>query len=279
MHFPEEPAALRAPAQHRAKRAPQAEPSRKIEPALHPGEYPGYGAQVGHALRGAAVRGTGAELEIADLVDRRRLAPEDEELRIVVHQRLVSGKAGRAHLLHRLAPLRHRRAGPVRRVNPQHDAIGHLLEDAVGQVGIVVPGRQHLPLLGDANASVPQSGGLCEDRLGGRSSAASDAAAAPVKQGQPNTARTANGIDRLLRLLERPGCRRVAAILVAVGVAEHHELVGRLEARQREELFQDFRRPPQIVERLKKRGDRAAMRMPISEAARPRGYPTRRRSC
>ena len=70
--------------------------------------------QVAHFLRLPAVRGPRAEAEFADLIDRRRLAPKLEELRIV-HRRLVGAHACLAHPRHGSIQLAGTSAGCLQR--------------------------------------------------------------------------------------------------------------------------------------------------------------------
>ena len=71
-------------------------------------------------------------------------------------------------------------------MNAEHHAIGHLLEDPVREIVIVIPGRKHLALLRHANRSIPQPRRLGEDRFRRGSAAARDAAAPTVKEREPH---------------------------------------------------------------------------------------------
>ena len=70
--------------------------------------------------------------------------------------------------------------------------------------------------------------------------------------------------SRFLRLVERPVGREEAAVLVAVGVAEHHLCTSAAQAQVRavgascEQRAQDPRRRVEVVERLEERHDRQA---------------------
>ncbi len=80
--------------------------------------------------------------------------PEFDELGVLVHQRLVGRIGQPRHLRHRLAPgLGHLRL-LLRRLRAEQDAVGHLLDDAEGQVGIVVARGKNFALLGDADLRV-----------------------------------------------------------------------------------------------------------------------------
>ena len=125
----------------------------------------------------------------------------------------------------------------------------------------MVAGGEHFALLGHADLRVVAAGRLGEDRLGRRAAAARDAAAAAVEKREAEPALLADVGDRFLRLEQRPVRGEVAAILVAVGVAEHDLLViaARLEMRAVglviEHLVEDAGRGLEIAERLEERRD------------------------
>ena len=84
--------------------------------------------------------------------------------------------------------------------------------------------RDHLALLGDADLPLHSARGLREDGLITRAAAAADGSAAAVEQAQRDPM-TAEGVDqRDFRLVELPARGQKAAILVAIGIAEHHLL-------------------------------------------------------
>ena len=112
-----------------------------------------------------------------------------------------------------------------------------------------------------------RAGRLGADGAAGRPAAARHAAAAPVEEREARRrASPADAGDRFLRPVERPVGREVAAVLVAVGVADHHHLLAAARRQvgavglQREELGQDARRRVEIVERLEERRDLEARR-------------------
>src|SRR5438445_555882 len=74
-------------------------------------------------------------------------------------------------------------------------------------------------------SSIDCAGRLREHRFVARPAAAADGAAAAVEQAQPHAARVALYEQRLGRLVERPVRGEIAAVLVAVGIAEHHLLL------------------------------------------------------
>jgi len=131
----------------------------------------------------------------------------------------------------------------------------------------------HLPLLRDAEAPAYRSGRLGADGAARRAAASGHAAAAPVEEREADAVVPADAGDPLLRPVERPVGREVPAVLVAVGVPDHHRLLAAARRQvgavglQREELGQHGWRPVEIVERLEERRHRqpAGITGPASE--------------
>src|SRR5690606_29105125 len=84
--------------------------------------------------------------------------------------------------------------------------------------------RDDLALLGDADLAVHRTAGLRDDRIIARTTAAADRAAAAMKQPQPHAVALEHLDEADLGLVELPARGDEAAILVAVGIAEHHLL-------------------------------------------------------
>ena len=98
------------------------------------------------------------------------------------------------------------------------------LQVAVGHPRFGVLGRDHLALLGDPQRPVHRARRLGQDRVVAGSAAAADRAAAAVEEPQPDSG-LARHLDQLqLGAVQRPVGGQVAAVLVGVGVAEHHFL-------------------------------------------------------
>ena len=207
------------------QRAPQAIPAWQHEAALHPREDPGDRAQVRHGARGLAVGWARAELQPADLGNRRGGLPEGDEIGVVVHQRLIGGVTRLGHALHRVAPVSGDVRLILRDVRRQQHAIGHLLQRAVRNVGVVIACGEHLALFGDTNVPILQPARLRQNRLGRRAAAARDGPAAPVEERKPHAGLRAGRHNRFLGLEQSPVCRDVTAVFVAVGVAQHHHLM------------------------------------------------------
>ena len=82
----------------------------------------------------------------------------------------------------------------------------------------------HLALLGDAQRPVDRARRLRQDGVVAGAAAAADGAAAPVEEPQPDSGLT-RGFDQVqFRAVQRPVRGQVAAVLIGVGVAEHHFL-------------------------------------------------------
>ena len=129
-------------------------------------------------------------------------------------------------------------------------------EVALRQIGIPVFARNDFALLGEAQEAVHRACGLRANRLVARPAAATDAAAATVEQTQTNTVLCKSFDERCLRTIERPVGREVAAVLVAVAVAEHDLLRVALRfeptaiERMRKRSSHHFRRGFQVFNRL-----------------------------
>ncbi len=138
---------------------------------------------------------------------------------------------------------------------------GERLEVAPAALRVGVLARDHLALLGEAQRAVDAPRRLREHRVVARPAAAADGAAAAVEQAQPHAARPAGVEQRFGRLVERPVGGEVAAVLVAVGIAEHHLLLvaaARDPAaveRQVESCGNDLAAVLQVADRLEERND------------------------
>ena len=98
------------------------------------------------------------------------------------------------------------------------------LQIAPAEIGIGIFAGDDLALLGDAQAAADAARRLRENRLEARPAAAADGAAAAVEEPQLDAVVAKRVDERELRPIERPVGGQVAAVLVAVGIAEHHFL-------------------------------------------------------
>ncbi len=136
------------------------------------------------------------------------------------------------------------------------------LELPVRQAGQPVAERDRLALLRQLQPARRMRGRLGEDRRVRRPAAASCAAAAPVEDRQLDPAPRGERRQRLLRAVDLPLRRQVAAVLAGVRVADHDlQPVAaiphpRAEARLVEQLLDDRGRSTQIGDRLEERHDR-----------------------
>ena len=99
---------------------------------------------------------------------------------------------------------------------------GLQIAPAIFRIGILA--GDDFALLGHADLAVHAAGRLRQDGVVARAAAAPDTAAAAVEQAQRHARFTEGLHQRYLGLIERPDRGEEAAILVAVGVAEHHFL-------------------------------------------------------
>ena len=117
-------------------------------------------------------------------------------------------------------------------------------------------------MLGEAQETVHCAGGLRANRLVAWATTASDTAAATVEQTQTNAMLRKGFDERRLRAVKRPVGGEVAAVFVAVAVAEHDLLrvalcfeptaIERMRKRGRHHFWRGF----QVFNRLEQRRNR-----------------------
>src|SRR5439155_11505580 len=104
------------------------------------------------------------------------------------------------------------------------DGVEGLLQVAMRDPAMPVARERHLALLGDPYSSLHAAPGLAQDRAVGRPAAPADRAPAPMEEQQADAFRAADVGQLALRAIELPVRRDEPAVLVAVGIAEHHLL-------------------------------------------------------
>ena len=135
------------------------------------------------------------------------------------------------------------------------------LQVAVRDTRLGVLGCDHLALFGKPQRSVHRSGRLGQDRVIARPAAAPDGPASAMEKPQPDPglARRLHQIE--LRAVQRPVRGEVTAVLVGIGVAQHHLLAAVAGIhdypvdRQLQCLLKDPRPAPEVVDRLEQRHD------------------------
>ena len=127
---------------------------------------------------------------------------------------------------------------------------------------IGVFGGDHLALFGQADLAVHRAGRLRQNGVVARAAAASDRAPAPVKQPHRNIGLAGEELRQRRRgAVKLPNARENAAVLVAVGIAQHDVLLGARvgdelgDSRQRIEVSHDRRGVAQILDGLEQRHD------------------------
>ena len=122
--------------------------------------------------------------------------------------------------------------------------------------------RHHLALLGGAETPANGAGRLRSDGVAGRRAAAADRAAAPMEKRDRDAFLDAHRREPRLRFVELPVRRQKAAVLIAVGIADHHllqialTLGAALDDRYPQQLAHDRRRVSQVGNGLEQRHDR-----------------------
>ena len=116
--------------------------------------------------------------------------------------------------------------------------------------------RDRLALLGQLHAPRRMPRGLRRDRRVRRSAAAPGAAAAAVEDRQLDAVPLGDRRELLLRAVDRPLRREVAAVLARVRVADHHLHRPPASNRRRSSSSRIARRGREVVDRLEQRHDR-----------------------
>ncbi len=216
----------------RFERRPEAVPARQVDPRLGPGEGPRDGAQrvdrgrVAAGTRATAGRRPRTKAQVGQLGDRRDVAEEAGEPRVVVDERSIGRSRGVGQLLQQGRALDE---GPgcsrvVLRRRGDEGGARQLLQMAPGDRRVRVVRGDDLALLGELEAAIDRARRAAEDRAVRRAPAAADGAAAAVEERQLD-APVARDLDqRLLGAMQHPGRGQEPRFLVRVGIAEHHLL-------------------------------------------------------
>ena len=202
-------------------RRAEAVPARQHEAALAPAEHPGDGPQVRDGPAALPAGGPGADVQAGDLGDGRGL-PEVALEALGLEDQVPVGRTGlQGEGIHGLAvagcaavPRALRQAG-LQGGGHQH------LQVAAPHGGVAVLGGDDLTLLREADLPAHGPGGLGQDGLVGGSATAAHGATAAVEEAQTHAVAPGHGHQGHLGLVELPAGGEEAAVLVAVGVAQH----------------------------------------------------------
>jgi hypothetical protein len=242
----------------------EAVPAGQGEAALAPAETPGNGAQVFDLLRGLARGRARADVEFGDLADRRGAEEVFGEAGGVVDQGAVGRHAGFRQLGR---GLQKGLGGGLGRLQQRGFQRGgdQGFQVAPADFGVGVFGADHLALLRQADLPAHRAGRLRQDGLVARAAAAADRAAAAVEHAQLDVVRVGQHVEQVdqrdLGAVELPVAGEDAAVLVAVGVAQHDVLLGAAaldqlgDAGQRVELAHDGRGIAQVFDGFEQRHD------------------------
>jgi hypothetical protein len=137
----------------------------------------------------------------------------------------------------------------------------NLLEMTVGDLRIVVPIGEDLPLLGHAQPDVHGFRGKGQYAPGCGSPASPERPPAAVEEYDPNAFPLCDLMERTLRFVQSPVGRKVSAVLRAVRVADHDDLRRSLAAKVGvvggipQHPLENLRRLPQVLYGFKERND------------------------
>ena len=161
---------------------------------------------------------------VGDLGDDRGCPEIIGETLGLVDQPAIGLEGQRRQLLHRLQIFR-----PTARC--AWAAAGSLpasrrpgFRDCAADLGVGIFAGDDFALLGDPDLAVHRAARLRDDGVIARAAAAADRAAAAVEQPQPHMVALEHFDQADLGLVELPARGDEAAVLVAVGIAEHHLL-------------------------------------------------------
>ena len=143
----------------------------------------------------------------------------------------VKGESGIRHLGERSFPFRRKHAGEmtmrIARIGPRQSVErgrDHELEISFRQDDVRIFPVQHLALLGDADLPGKRARWLRINSAVSRATATADRTAAAVKQAQLYAAFLRHLVQRAVGTKDLPGTGEHAAILVGVGIPQHHLL-------------------------------------------------------
>src|SRR5262249_18630011 len=215
------------------------------------------GEQVVDARGFLSRRRPAADVEVGDLADHRRFPEIALEPVGLVDEVAIGAVGDTRELFHRREILRARcRVGLQRRFQRGG---GQRFDVAPSDLRARIFRRNYLALLGDADRSLHGAARLRQDCLVARPAAAADGAAAAVEQAKSHAVPAKHLDQRDLRLVQLPPRRQETAILVAVGVTEHHllQVAAALQQprvdRQGQQPIHDVAATAQVVDGLEQR--------------------------
>ena len=243
----------------RGERVADAVPAGQHHPRLRPAEHPGDRAQILDPVGLGAARRAAADLQAGDLGDRGHLAEEGAEAFRAIDEVAIGVERGVGQPVHRRGEGRVLGVGQPLGLEAGEQGGGrHRFEVRHGGVAGAVFARDHLALLGDADAALDRARWLRADRREGGAAAAPDRPAAAVEELHADSRRFEHRLQRGRGLRQRPGGGEVTPVLVRVRIADHHFLIAagrddRGDLGQREIGLHDAGARLQILDRLEQR--------------------------
>ena len=208
------------------ERLAHAIPARQHDARLRPAEHPGDGAQILDPAAFLAAGRARSDLEPGNFLNRRQLAEEIPEPVGAVDQVAIGGEGAVRQLIHRPGKARGiALRNAFRFQTGEQGRAGRRFQIGHGDVARAEFGGDHFALFRDADTALHAALGLGLDRGKGRAAAAPDRTAPTVEQLHRRAGLRKDRLQRLACLVEAPGRGDVAAILVAVGIADHHFLM------------------------------------------------------
>mmetsp|Transcript_11459 Transcript_11459/g.20727 ORF Transcript_11459/g.20727 Transcript_11459/m.20727 type:complete len:670 (+) Transcript_11459:134-2143(+) len=258
-----------------------AQPCGENHSGLRPGEDPWDGAQSLHAAALLTARGAAADVEVAQLLLRRRVAEILYEVWVLEHNRAVRIAADLRQLADELHPLL--RARGCRRVKSgiEH-RIRVVLQLICRHTDQPKLGLDHFSLLCHSKGALHRSGRLALHGQVQRAATTAHRAATSVEQGSSHGMLVAHRHHLLLALIERPICCQPTSVLPRIRVPKHNLLMVVVHQLQVfpvdghvQQAVHHLPCPVQIVERLKQWSHAQALHVIRLNAQLPRYHEAR----
>ena len=201
-------------------------PTGQHHPCLSPAEHPGDGAQILDPLAFGPARRTRSDLERGNFRYWCHLSEKACESVGFVNQPAIGGKGCGGQFIHRAG--KSFRIGCGQRVRLQRGEQGcrcDRLQIGDGIVDRSIFRRDNLALFGDADAAVYGAARLRLNRAKGRAAATSHSSAPAMEQLHGHACCGKYRGKRERGLLQTPCRGEIAAILVRIGIADHHFLM------------------------------------------------------
>src|SRR5262249_24110035 len=218
------------------ERISNAEPSGKTMPALHPTEYPRNRAQIIQITRRATSCGSRSDFCEIKLQSRRRLFEIRNDVWIVTNALNVMREGIFGHAIHGCSPIdiERRIIGSQQSFERSGD---HQFQVSFREHSIGILPVEDFSLFCDLDFPVKRSRRLRNNGAVCRATTASHGSAAAMKQTKIDVVLLRNVIERRMSFVEFPRAGKHSAILIRIGITNHHFLMATPRIEQRRISF------------------------------------------